>query len=80
MDKLVKIEDVKDVLISLRGEKVILDTDVAKLYGVTTREVNQAMRNNPDKFPDGYVLTPDRKEYINLRSKFLTTKISPKSR
>ena len=80
MDKLVKIEDVKDVLISLRGEKVILDVDVAKLYGVTTREVNQAMRNNPDKFPEGYVLTPDRKEYINLRSKFLTTKISPKSR
>lgn len=39
--------------------------DVAKLYGVTTREVNQIMRNNPDKFPDGYVLTPDRKEYIN---------------
>ena len=80
MDKLVKIEDVKDVLISLRGEKVILDVDVAKLYGVTTREVNQAMRNNPDKFPNDYVLTPDRKEYINLRSKFLTTKISPKSR
>ena len=80
MDKLVKIEDVRDVLIPLRGEKVILDMDVAKLYGVTTREVNQAMRNNPDKFPEGYVLTPDRKEYINLRSKFLTTKISPKSR
>ena len=78
MDKLVKIEDVKDALISLRGEKVILDVDVAKLYGVTTREVNQAMRNNPDKFPEGYV--PNRKEYINLRSKFLTTKISPKSR
>ena len=37
MDKLVKIEDVKDVLISLRGAKVILDMDVAKLYGVTTR-------------------------------------------
>lgn len=42
--------------------------------------MNQADRNNPDKFPNGYVLTPDNKEYINLRSKFLTTKISPKSR
>ena len=80
MDKLIKIGNVKNVLISLRGEKVILDMDVAKLYGVTTREINQAVRNNPDKFPEGYVLTPDRKEYINLRSKFLTTKISPKSR
>ena len=68
------------MLISLRGEKVILDVDGAKLYGVTTREVNQAMRNNLDKFPDEYVLTPDRKEYINFAIKILTTKISPKSR
>ena len=58
------------MLIPLRGEKIFFEMDVAKLYGVTTREVNQAIRNNPDKFPEGYVLTPDRKEYINLRSKF----------
>lgn len=80
MADIVKIEEVKDKIIPFRGKMVILDVDVAKLYGVTTREVNQSIKNNPDKFPEGYILIPDRKEYINLRSKFLTTKISPKSR
>jgi hypothetical protein len=35
---------------------VILDSDVAELYGITTKEVNQAVKNNPEKFPDGYIV------------------------
>ena len=80
MSDIVKIEEVKKVIIPFREERGILDVDVAKLYGVTTREINQAFKNNPDKFPKGFVLLPDKKELIELRSKFLTTKISPKSR
>ena len=68
------------MIIPFREERGILDVDVAKLYGVTTREINQAFKNNPDKFPKGFLLLPDKKELIELRSKFLTTKISPKSR
>ena len=43
-----------------------LDRDVAELYGVTTKVVNQAIRNNPDKFPSGYVieLTNSEKEHV----------------
>lgn len=78
------------MIIELRGKRVILDTDVATLYGVETKVVNQAVKNNPDKFPEGYVLIvkPDEKEELvkkfdqfnNLRSKILTAKINPKSR
>lgn len=65
---------------AIRGSQVILDADVAELYGVETKEVNQAVRNNPDKFPTGYVFEFDKKEVAYLRSKFLTTNISPMSR
>lgn len=59
---------------------MLLDRDVAELYGVETREVNQAVRNNPDKFPDGYMMEFSYEETKDLRSKFLTANISPKSR
>ena len=54
-------------------------TDVAGLYGVDTKRVNEAVKNNPDKFPEDYMfaLTPD--ENNHLRSKFSTANISPKS-
>lgn len=53
-------------IIVIRDTQVILDRDVAELYGVTTKEVNQALRNNPTKFPLGYVieLTDSEKSYV----------------
>ena len=48
-----------------------MDSDVAFLYGVQTGEINQTVRNNPDKFPDGYIITVDLNELKSLRSKFL---------
>ena len=53
--QLVKIEDVQDKVLLLRNENVILDSDVAMLYCVETREINQAVKNNPEKFPEGYI-------------------------
>ena len=49
------IIDVESKIITLREQQVILDADVAELYGVQTKEINQAVKNNPDKFPDGYI-------------------------
>lgn len=80
MTDIIKIEEVKSVIIPLRGEDVILDVDVARLYGVETRIINQAVKNNPDKFPKGYLLLPNKKELTDLRSKYLIAKLSPKSR
>lgn len=71
MSNIVKYEQVKDKIIVLRGQQVILDSDVAALYGVETREINQAVKNNPDKFPEGYILKLDDQEVTDLRSKFL---------
>jgi hypothetical protein len=51
------LERIKSKIITIRGLQVILDCEVASLYGVLTKEVNQAIRNNPEKFPEGYVIT-----------------------
>ena len=56
MREIIRIEQVKDVLVPFNGQNTIPDFLVAHLYGVETREVNQAVRNNPDKFPEGYIL------------------------
>ena len=80
MENLVNYKEIENAIIELRGLRVILDADVARLYGVQTKEINQAVRNNPDKFPDGYVLLLDKTETENLRSKFSTANLSAKSR
>ena len=66
-----KLEMVQDKIVQLRGQSVMLDYAVADLYGVETREINQAVRNNPKKFPKGYVLELDNQESTVLRSKIL---------
>ena len=77
---LMSLSEVEALVREVRGQRIILDFDVAKLYSVTTREVNQAVKNNPQKFPDGYVYTLDRKEFAALRSNFLIANYSEKSR
>lgn len=60
------IEKVTSKVIVIRDTQVILDRDVAELYGVTTREINQALKNNPKKFPTGFVieLTNNEKQEV----------------
>ena len=69
----ISMEDVQNKIIVLRDEPVILDRDVAALYGVETREINQAVKNNPDKFPAGYLFVLNNQEVAEVRSKILTT-------
>jgi len=69
----ITIAEVESRLIPMRGQMVLLDKDLAELYGVETREINQAVKNNPDKFPEGYIYTPDYQEFANLKSKILTS-------
>jgi phage regulator Rha-like protein len=78
-NNIVKFDDVQKHIVQIKGKDVILDYAVAELYGVQTKEINQAVRNNPRKFPKGYVFQIDNKELADLRSKFLTTN-HPKSR
>ena len=69
--KIITFETVRDKIIEVRGQQVILDFAVAELYGVETREINQAVRNNPHKFPNGWLIELDNKESATLRSNFL---------
>ena len=68
------IPNVEEKIIVLRNQQVILDCDVAELYGVQTKEINQAVKNNPRKFPEGFIFELDNQEFSALRSKFLTAK------
>ena len=55
-------KDVEARMIMLRKQPVLIDADVAELYGVETKRVNEAVRNNPKKFPYGYIFELDRYE------------------
>ncbi len=57
MNALAGFEEIEDKIITLRGHKVLLDRDVAALYGVETKRINEALRNNLDKFPEDYCFT-----------------------
>lgn len=56
------ILDVKSKMITIRGQQVLLDRDIAALYGVETRALNQAVKRNPGRFPEGYILTMTAEE------------------
>ena len=64
------IIDVDSKIVEIRGIKVLLDSDVASLYGVETKRVNEAVKNNPDKFPDGYIFIVEEKEKVELVENF----------
>jgi len=73
---IVKFEEIEGKILELRGQKVILDSDVAELYGVETRDINKAVKNNPDKFPNGYIFELNKAEFEDLRWKISTAKFS----
>jgi len=65
------MEDKKINIYAYRGQAVWSDTAVAAIYGVTTREVNRAIKNNPWKFGEGYVIELEKDEWKKLKSKNL---------
>ena len=66
MSSIVQNNQVENLVIAIRNERVLLDSDIAMLYGVETKEINQAVKNNPDKFPDGYVFELEEHEKTEL--------------
>ena len=72
----VGIKEVEDKITVIRGVPVIADADVAALYGVETRRVNEAVGNNPEKFPSHYMFAISMSELQDLRSKISTTNVS----
>ncbi len=64
--------EVEERIVTVKGQRVILDCDVALLYKVETKRVNEAVKNNPEKFPSGYVFELTSDEVERLRSKIST--------
>ncbi|MCL1911986.1 MAG: ORF6N domain-containing protein [Leptospirales bacterium] len=82
MNDIIQSNQVENLIITIRNERVLLDSDVAMLYGVETREINQAVKNNPDKFPDGYILSlsnDEKNEVIKNFDNLKKLKFSPTS-
>ena len=65
----VTVQEVESRMITLRNQPVLIDSDVAVLYGVQTKEVNQAVCNNPQKFPYGYIFELDKYEKAEVVKK-----------
>ena len=65
---------IENSLMNLRGHQVLIDRDVASLYGVATRRVNEAVKNNLEKFPPDYLIELTEEEWFDLRSKISTAK------
>lgn len=71
--RLITYDQVKSKIIEIRNQKVILDSDVAELYGVETKRINEAVKNNQKKFPYGYLIELTSEEWTPLKSKFSTS-------
>ena len=74
MTKIVPIESVVSKIFFLRGEKVLLDRDLAELYGVETKQLKRAVRRNIDRFPPDFMFELTKEEYDSLRYQFGTSK------
>lgn len=61
------------IIIVVRGVKVILDSDLAALYGIETRRLNEQVRRNIDKFPDDFMFQLTKEEFENLKSQIATS-------
>ena len=69
---ILKPENVAQLVFLIRGEKVMLDADLAMLYGVSTKALNQALRRNRNRFPSDFVFQLSRTEYDAMRSRIVT--------
>ncbi|MDP2758872.1 MAG: ORF6N domain-containing protein [Sideroxyarcus sp.] len=68
------VEQIESQIFLIRGQKVMLDSDLAKLYGVENRALNQAVKRNVERFPEDFMFQLTSEEYESLRSQFVTLK------
>jgi len=65
--------NIENKIYEIDGKEVMLDTDLAELYNVETKRINEAVKNNPEKFPKRYLFRITDKEYDSLKSKISTS-------
>ncbi len=72
MRDIIPVENIVNKIYFFRGVKVMLDSDLAELYGVETKVLNQAVKRNLNRFPPDFMFQLDKEEYDSLRSHFVT--------
>ena len=73
-ETLVPVERIRQKILLLRGQRVILDRDLAALYGVPTKVLKQAVKRNAGRFPEDFMFVLTREEFGEWRSQFVTSK------
>jgi hypothetical protein len=73
-NEMIRLEEVITLIYWIRDEKVMLDRDLAKLYGVDTKVLKQAVRRNIERFPSDFMFILNNQEFTNWRSQFVTSK------
>ena len=69
------LDEIKQKIYTIRGKQVILDSDIAKLYQVETKKLNQAVKRNIERFPKEFCFQLNENEMLNLRSHFVTSSL-----
>ena len=72
--------ELSKLIYTIRGKQIMLDCDLAILYGYTVKRLNEQVKNNKNRFPEDFMFQMTREEVNDLRSKFPTANINPKSR
>jgi vacuolar-type H+-ATPase subunit B/Vma2 len=74
-EKFVKYETqaIDHMILTIRGQRVILDADLARIYGVATKRLNEQIRRNADRFPTDFAFILTDQEVTNLKSQFATS-------
>ena len=80
MKVVLKPENISQLVFFVRGEKVMFDADLANLYGVSTKALNQAFRRNKRRFPADFVFQLSRSEYTDLKSQIVTSSAGERTR
>lgn len=70
---LMPVEHIARSILILRGQRVLLDNDLAVLYGIVTRRLNEQVRRNRDRFPADFIFELTAEEFTNLKSQFATS-------
>ncbi len=75
MTELLALEEIARRVLQVRGQKVLLDADLAMLYGVETRRLNEQVKRNPERFPEDFMFQLTEEEWEALRSHFAILKL-----
>src|ERR1700688_1167648 len=71
--KLVLLDRIEPLILTIRGQKVLLDRDLAALYGVPTKRLNEQVRRNRERFPEDFLFQLSKEEFENWRSQIATS-------